>query len=138
MSYLQAPERPAVFRQPGPPAVENNPPQDVIADLIQRAVSSEVPRLVKLADKVQDLVDQLEVDVAEHERSAELRAEAARLEARLTEIRGQLTGKRPSSPTPQGHDNKAIRAWAATRGLDCPARGRIPRTVLEAFEEAHR
>jgi hypothetical protein len=140
MSYLQAPELPTVVvRQPGPPPVENDPPPDAIADLIQRAVSLDVPRLVKLADKIGDLVDQLEKDVAEHERDIKLRAEAAALEARLAEIRGQLTGKRAPAAAPGPNvDNKAVRKWAAARGLDCPSRGRIPRAVVEAFEGAHR
>lgn len=145
MSYLRAPEQPGILRRPGPsptsradqPVVADQP-EDTIADLIRRAVTSDVPRLVKLADKIQDLVDQLEADVAEHERGAELRAEAARLEARLAEIRGEIGSKRPTAPVDRpGRDTKAIRAWAARCGLVCPARGRVPRTVIEAFEEAH-
>ena len=31
-----------------------------------------------------------------------------------------------------------IRAWAAANGVACPARGRIPATVTEAFEAAGR
>jgi hypothetical protein len=113
--------------------------RDVVADLIQRATASEVPRLVKAADRIQDLVDQLEKDVAEHELSAELRAEAERLEARLAEIRGQIGGKRAASPASRKtHDNRAIREWAASAGIECPARGRIPRSVVEAFEGVNR
>lgn len=33
-------------------------------------------------------------------------------------------------------DPKVIRAWAASAGVDCPARGRLPRRVVEAFERA--
>lgn len=131
MSYLQAPN---VVRQPGPPPVENDPPQDTIADLIQRAVSSEVPRLVKAADRIGDLVDQLEKDVAEHERSRELRAEAERLEQRLAQIRQQL-GHKPAGPgRPAGEVSpKAVRAWAAANGVDCPKLGRVPGSVMAAY-----
>ncbi|WP_165985482.1 Lsr2 family protein [Streptomyces sp. YIM 98790] len=34
-------------------------------------------------------------------------------------------------------DPKAVRAWAEANGMDVPARGRIPRKVYEAFNEAH-
>lgn len=142
MTYPKAPERTEAFRRTAAPLQadsrpEDTKPEDAIADLISRAVASEVPRLVKLADKVQDLVDQLEIDVAEHERSAELRAEAAELEARLAQIRGEIGGKRPAATPGSTHDPKAVRTWAAARGMECPARGRIPRAVLDAFEEAH-
>jgi len=40
---------------------------------------------------------------------------------------------RPYRKTPTGHDSKAVRAWAASRGLDIPARGRIPRRVLDEY-----
>lgn len=136
--YVQAPVRPIVVpRQAPPPAVEGKSPTDAIADLIRRAVDSDVPRLVRTADKIQDLVDQLEKDVSEHERGAELRAEAARLEARLAEIKGQISGKRVAVPAaPAGSiDNKAIRQWAASQRIECPDRGRIPRTVLDAYEK---
>lgn len=33
-------------------------------------------------------------------------------------------------------DPKVIRAWAASAGVACPDRGRIPRRVIEAFERA--
>jgi hypothetical protein len=32
--------------------------------------------------------------------------------------------------------SSTIRAWAASRGLACPARGRIPRAVVDAYVEA--
>lgn len=34
-------------------------------------------------------------------------------------------------------DPKAVRAWAESNGLGVPARGRIPRRVYEAFNQAH-
>jgi hypothetical protein len=33
-------------------------------------------------------------------------------------------------------DTRAVRAWAASNGVDLPARGRIPRSVIEAFRAA--
>jgi hypothetical protein len=33
-------------------------------------------------------------------------------------------------------DPKTVRAWAQSRGIDLPARGRLPKHVYEAFSEA--
>lgn len=131
MSLAQAPTRATDAARP--PARE-----DPIAQLIRRAVATDVPRLVKAADKIQDLVDQLEAEVEAHERGAELRAEAERIEARLAEIKAQLGGKRAAhSVLTEKVDTKAVRKWAAANGIECPNRGRIPRAVMAAYEEAH-
>ncbi|WP_103504318.1 MULTISPECIES: Lsr2 family protein [Streptomyces] len=34
-------------------------------------------------------------------------------------------------------DPRAVRAWADSNGMDVPARGRIPKKVYDAFNEAH-
>ena len=34
-------------------------------------------------------------------------------------------------------DPKAVRAWAESNGFGVPARGRIPKKVYDAFNEAH-
>ncbi|MGP3972296.1 histone-like nucleoid-structuring protein Lsr2 [Streptomyces sp. 6N223] len=34
-------------------------------------------------------------------------------------------------------DPKAVRAWAESNGMGVPARGRIPKKVYDAFNEAH-
>ncbi|MFD6416485.1 Lsr2 family protein [Streptomyces sp. NPDC060194] len=34
-------------------------------------------------------------------------------------------------------DPAAVRAWARSHRMDVPARGRIPKKVYEAFEDAH-
>ncbi len=144
-------EPPRIPRQPaGPPEPEpaeahnvapeqdGTEPADTIADLIARAAASEVPRLVHAADRIQDLVDRLEGDLNAHERSAQLRAELARIEARAAEIKGQLTGKRPAAapgPTADDSDLKAIRAWAKENGIVCSDRGRIPQHVIAAYEQ---
>lgn len=45
-------------------------------------------------------------------------------------------GRRPAA-TASGPDAKAVRAWAQEQGLDVPARGRVPASVIEAYESAH-
>lgn len=126
--------RPQVVIRPA--AVQD--PADSITDLLGRATASGVTRLIRAADRIQDLVDQLEAYVLEHERGRELREEADKLEARLTEIRQQLGSKRSTSaPTAEpAADSKAIRAWATANNVSCPTRGRIPASVVAAFEAA--
>lgn len=67
--------------------------------------------------------------------------ERAQLEKRLAEIRAreaELTppkkkGSRRASPS---YDAKAVRAWACEAGVACPAVGRVPKAVLDAWRAA--
>ncbi|MFD1832565.1 histone-like nucleoid-structuring protein Lsr2 [Streptomyces desertarenae] len=45
----------------------------------------------------------------------------------------------PASPPGSGRriDSQAVRVWARANGYDLPDRGRIPATILQAWEEAH-
>lgn len=42
-----------------------------------------------------------------------------------------------SSSTP-GHDPKVVRAWARENGHDVPSRGRIPGTIVDAYNAAEK
>lgn len=42
-----------------------------------------------------------------------------------------------SSSSGSGVDAKAVRAWAQEQGLDVPARGRVPASIIEAYQSAH-
>jgi hypothetical protein len=46
--------------------------------------------------------------------------------------RGTPIRRKQVIPSPSA----TIRAWADANGVDCPARGRIPATVVEAYEQA--
>ncbi|MEV6297828.1 histone-like nucleoid-structuring protein Lsr2 [Actinoplanes sp. NPDC051861] len=114
---------------------------DGISAVVARAIASERPNLVSLADRIADLADDLEKQLTEHEKTAELRAEADKLEARLAEIRAQIgtsrRGKTDPVTTPfPAPDAKAVRAWAAEAGVDCPKLGRVPASVVQAYERA--
>lgn len=131
--------RPQPDREPAPePATTVVRTSDAISDLISRAVATERPKLVALADRVNDLADALEQQLTEHERAAELQAEAAKLEARLAEIRAQLPtavpGRRRADPL--AYDPKAVRVWAAAHGMHCPKVGRVPAAIVTAYQHA--
>ncbi len=124
-------EIPLPARPLAPPDVPEpeGQPGDKIADLIDRAVATERPKLVALADRISDLVDQLERDLAVHNRTARLREEHDKLTARLAEIQQELGGKHAVSA-------KAVRAWAKDNGIEFPTHGRVPAELVARFEKA--
>jgi Lsr2 len=117
-------------------------PVDELEALLQAADATGVPRLQRAATKIRDLAAELRTDLAEHTREAKLRAEQAELEARLAAIKEQLRPRRTQPVLPAAGDGeapldtKAVRAWAEKQGLDCPARGRIPGAVTDAYRQA--
>jgi hypothetical protein len=118
-----------------PPQVKSaRPAPDAIADLLTEAVETGDPKLVKAADKISDLVEDLEAQMVAYRTQKALRDEAAQLEARLAAIRAQIQPGAKASPSLT--DSKAVRAWARNNKTDCPAFGRIPARVLDAYQLA--
>ena len=72
-----------------------------------------------------------------------LRATIATLRNQLGKTTAELralTGKPGRVPTPDGMssaERAAIRVWAAQQGIECPAKGKLPRHVVEQYEAAH-
>lgn len=60
----------------------------------------------------------------------QLEKELAALQAREAEL---APPKKAGRRTPTSPDTKAARAWAAANGVDCPPRGRVPKTVMDAW-----
>ena len=89
--------------------------------------------------RLRELVDADRAREAERKRRAEERAKAEAevraLEAQLAEARAKL---RPASPATAGDGPSAaeVRAWARANNVDCPATGRVPRAVREAYDNA--
>jgi hypothetical protein len=55
---------------------------------------------------------------------------------RYQEAGRQVGGRRRPAAVPTGVDNSAVRAWAASNGVELPARGRIPATVIDQYRAA--
>lgn len=78
---------------------------------------------------------------AEAEKAA-ARAEVERLEKQLADAKAKLRGPARAAavavvaPNQAGASAKEIRAWAAANGIDCPANGRVPGAVVEAYAAA--
>ena len=49
---------------------------------------------------------------------------------------GGKRGKRGSSGAKSAVDTKAVRAWAASNGIEISARGRLPKDVIEQYRAA--
>lgn len=110
-----------------------------IVDLLTVAEHTDSTKLAKAAVRIRDLVDDLRADLADHLHEAQLRAELAAVEARAAAIKQQLRSTRTPSapagtPTAAATPARAIRAWAAVNGLDCPAMGRIPEALRARYE----
>ena len=76
-----------------------------------------------------------EIDLSD-ENAAEMRDALSR----YVDAARKVTGGRRSAPAPKpaysGYDPAAVRAWAAGRGIEVSARGRIKAAVVEKFRAA--
>ena len=101
-------------------------------------------KLVKRAEHVAGLLDQLRVDlkaaVKVWDADAAARAERQKKLDRLSELkaeadklRAELLGE--AKPKSTG-DAKVIREWASASGVECPSHGRIPQTVRDLYAKA--
>lgn len=121
------------------------PRPDGIASLISEAQKSSRKRTRNKADRLSDLVGELRTILrAEKEQEAaesEARAEIERLERELAKAREKLRGGATSASVRtvrNGPPAAEVRAWAAKHNVACPAVGRVPAAVIEAFENGTR
>lgn len=136
---------PTVLTAPTAPA----PVVSVEHSIIDRGKQHPSKRIQAAANKVLDDLDRLRTLLREDEekhaerRKAEAakaaaRAEVERLEAQLAEAKAKLRGGKAPATTPASGPSAAeVRAWAAEQGMNCPAVGRVPANVREAYEAAH-
>ena len=65
-------------------------------------------------------------------------AAGSRLGRGAVDRRGGRSGRAPAAASRSSREqNQAIREWAAKNGHEVSERGRIPTSVVEAFEKAH-
>lgn len=79
-----------------------------------------------------------EVDLTEAERQtfADAVAPYVAVGRRAGRASGRSSSSRRSSSA-SSVDAKAVREWAQEQGLDVPARGRVPSSLIEAYQSAH-
>jgi uncharacterized membrane protein len=77
-----------------------------------------------------------EIDLS-NENAAEMRDELSRYVEAARRVTGGGRRSAPAAkPTYSGYDPAAVRAWAAGRGIEVNARGRIKADVVEKFRAA--
>jgi hypothetical protein len=80
---------PVTFDIPTPPLDTKEPAMpDPIEDLLRQAENHDQPRIVRKAEKVRSLIDDLETAIEADKADAEKRAKIAKLEAELAALRG--------------------------------------------------
>lgn len=147
-----SPIRPAAGASTPPAAGPATTPltqPDEIRVLLNTAKGHESKRIQNAANKVIDDLDRLRALIRDDQekhaerRKAEAakaaaRAEVDRLEAQLAEAKAKLRGPATTKSAPaDGVSAAEVRAWAAQHDVDCPAVGRVPNAVREAYDDAH-
>lgn len=119
---------------------------ELVARAEQLGLSSELAVFRDAVTMLAQAVEAAEEVESERRRQVEAReakrAEVEQMRARLEKAERELE-QLDQNPAEQRKlsktaENALIRAWAASAGMDCPSRGRIPQQVREAFEEANR
>lgn len=88
-------------------------------------------RIAKAAGKALAAYDTLTDLVSDYQDKAQARLDVERLERELVAARAKL---RPAKKPQETRDWRAIRTWAKEQSIDCPATGRVPRTVVEQYD----
>ncbi|WP_330349616.1 Lsr2 family DNA-binding protein [Streptomyces sp. NBC_00582] len=133
-------------------AVPSSPPSPVPAEASQdRRPSEDLPigKLLKWAEDHPDTTVQATAGRTraalvglrnrydtDHE-LARLDTEAEQLEQQLAVVRARRQELAPAkAKKPRDPDAAAARAWARQAGVDCPASGRVPKAVMDAWRQA--
>lgn len=142
--HTPSPPRPVPTPPPAPsaaptPVAATAAKDDTDAALLAQAKSSTKARTRALGEKITTLLDQLRAVLEEETRVAANAARIAQLEAELAALKGKPapTTVKSSGTAPDGPDSKTIRAWAVANGVTCPAVGRVPATVRDAYLAAN-
>lgn len=152
--------------RPAPPAAASPDRQPTLIERGRRSPRKATQRLAERAhDAMRRLAEALQADehaarvkAEQDAEKARVLAEVRRLERQLAEARARLTG-RPAAPgeaatapagttrrsaaarhsavRDAGLDPKIVRTWARETGVDCPAAGKVPGRVVQAYLAAH-
>jgi hypothetical protein len=96
-------------------------------------------KIRKAATQAKDALQILRTRHAADERVKSIDAETAALEERLAQLREQkasIAPARKASTATRDYEPADVRTWAAAAGIDVPAHGRVPKTVVDSWREA--
>ncbi len=132
---VPTPEPEPLEEQPEPPT-----PVPSIDELLEDADASSHGPIRSRAKRIRALAAELAVLVEQHRAEDELRVLVAQRRQALEEATAQLrqvTGKTTPASRPAGTRTSTIRAWARSAGHPIPTHGVLPKSVVDAYYEAH-
>lgn len=97
-----------------------------------RKMRSALERLVAQRDQLNAAIEELAARLGDIEPAPPEPAPLRRSEKPVRNLSAQDLGVADDGPPA-----KAIRAWCRDNGVPCPATGRVPRSAVEAWREAH-
>lgn len=109
--------------------------QQTIVKLVDDLDGGEASETVRFGFDGTDYEIDLSDDNAQVMREALSKYVSAGRKAGGSSRRETATSKR-SGGTQRDYDPAAVKAWAAARGKDVPARGRLPKALVEEFKAA--
>ena len=126
------------------PSASAAPTSDIelvtISKLLRWAAEHPDPAVQKEGASAEDAVAGLRKRYAADQELNSITSEAAKLETRLAELRAREAELEPAKPKPKrkpvGYPAAAVRVWARENGIACPAVGRVPTAVVDAWRSA--
>lgn len=139
----QEPDMPQPVPQPGParatPAT-STPPGLSVGQLLAWADGHDDAEVQVEAARARALLTGLRARHAADEELTAITTEAEQLEERLAQLharQAELAPKKGSAKRP-AYPAREVRAWAKEHGVACPAVGRVPAAVVDAWRKATR
>lgn len=112
---------------------DNGDVADGLCALLDRATDAGAHALLT-AGKIRGLFTELREQLAEQDRRDGLLTRREQLAAEIAAIDRELLGPQAADPA---ENDRTVRAWAVSAGLEVNPRGRIPDWVRDKYREAH-
>ncbi len=123
-----------------PPAADETPEQLPVSKLLAWGDQHDDPDIQNQAARARAALAGLRQRYAADRELSALTSEEEQLAQRLAEIRARKDELEPAKPKktrkPVDYPAAEVRAWAAENGVDCPAVGRVPKAVVDAWRAA--
>ncbi|GGR70884.1 MULTISPECIES: Lsr2 family DNA-binding protein [Streptomyces] len=123
-----------------PPAADTDPERLPVGQLLAWGDQHDDPEIQDQAARARIALAGLRARYAADQELRALTSEEEQLAQRLAEIRARKDELEPAKPKkarkPVDYPAAEVRAWAAANGVACPAVGRVPRAVVDAWRAA--
>ncbi|HET9382569.1 MAG TPA: histone-like nucleoid-structuring protein Lsr2 [Streptomyces sp.] len=122
-----------------PPAPEPGAPGIPAGQLLAWADAHTDPAVQAEAARARELLTSLRTRHAADQELAAITTEAEQLQKRLAQLQArqaELAPPKAKKRTSPSYPSAEIRAWAKEAGVSCPAVGRVPTAVIDAWRKA--